>query len=325
MRSLSTICLFAIITLAAACDKDDVAENPDDFTVSVKAGNYKVNDTIQFDFTGDADIITFYSGEFGKVYNKKDRISEKGVNKLVFQTNMNQGKLVSDDTIDLLISTNLVNYDAAGIAAANWTNITTRNQKWPTALSNTFVTSDSIDITDFSDAEKVNIAFRVITKRTDTAMQRKFQVQNLTLGNKLSDGTYTPLFSNFANIGWAQTSVKNAAEAWDVGEWNVSASNSINNSAGIPIRTAYPITFNPGLDSTGEGNEDWLLTSAVNLRTVKGDAPSQVIKTGVQGQMASFRFIYKTPGTYTATFVATNSRTNGTSQVIRTVTLTVTP
>jgi hypothetical protein len=308
----------------AGCTKDNDVETPDDFTVTVEKNTFSVNDTVRFYLTGDPDVITFYSGEFGKLYGNRARFFEKGVNKLVFQANMNQGKTISDDKLELLLSANLVNYDAAGIAAATWTNLTTRNTKWPKSLSNTFVTSDSIDISDFADADKVNIAFRAVTKKTDTAMQRRFQIQNLTLGNRLADGTYTALFSNFANTGWAQTSIANPTRTWDVGDWNVSNANSLTNSAGVTIRTAYPITFNPGTDSSGTDNNDWLLTSAVNLKTVKADA-GVVIKNGAQSQMTAYQAIYKTPGTYLVSFVATNARTKGTAEVVRSITITIHP
>jgi hypothetical protein len=246
------------------------------------------------------------------------------VAKLVFQAAMIQGVLPGKDTLQLLVSTNLKDYDAAGIAAASWTDITNRNSKWPTALSATFKTSDSVDLSEFNQAAQVNVAFRFTGKKIDMTQQRKWQIQNLTLTNRLADGTSTPLFNSFANTGWVECDVKNNKRAWNVGQWNLSASNSVNNSSGVAIRTAYPITFDPGIDSAVDDNEDWLLTSAVDLKTVKPDAGA-VIKTSTALRLTSYSYIFKTPGIYNVTFWAVNARARGSAGVARQVQITVTP
>lgn len=317
-----------LIALLGACKKDDshqMADAPDDFTISVEDKiSYKAGDTVHFKLTGNPDMIVFYSGEFGKHYEYHDRISEAGVPKLVFQAAMTQGVLPGMDSMQLLVSADLKGYDAAGIAAATWTDITSRNTKWPTALSATFKTSDSIDLSDFNQATQINLAFKYTGKKNDAAQQRKWQIQNLTLTNRTSDGTSTPLFNSFANIGWVECDIKNHANAWNVGQWNVSASNSVNNSSGIPIRTAYPITFDPGTAMDVDDNEDWLLTSSVDLKTVKPDAGT-VIKTSTALRLTSYDYIFKSAGTYTVTFWAVNTRVKGSAGVAREVQITIAP
>ena len=325
-RKIYSYCV--LIVLLGACKKDDThyaPSTPDDFTVKVQEKTvYKVGDTVNFELTGSPDMIVFYSGEPGKRYAYQGRISEAGIPKLVFQAAMTQGVLPGMDSMRLLVSTDLKGYDAAGIAAATWTDITSRNTKWPTALSATFKTSDSIDLSDFNQAGQVNLAFRYVGIKNDTAQQRKWQIQNLALTNRTSDGTVTPIFNSFANTGWVECDVKNHVNAWNVGQWNVSASNSVNNSSGIPIRTAYPITFDPGTGVSVDDNEDWLLTSAVDLKTVKPDAGT-VIKTSTALRMTSYGYIFKTAGTYTVTFWAVNSRVKGSAGVAREVQITVAP
>jgi len=325
-RKIYSCCM--LIALLAACRKDDshyAPDTPDDFKVSVEPKtSYKAGDTVQFRLAGDPDMIVFYSGEFGKHYEYRERTSEAGVSKLVFQAAMTQGVLPGLDTLQLLVSTDLKGYDAAGIAAATWMNITNRNSKWPTALSATFKTSDSIDLSDLNPASQVNIAFRFTGKKVDMTQQRKWQIQNLSLTNRLADGTSSPLFNSFANTGWVECDVKNNKKAWNVGEWNVSASNSVNNSSGVAIRTAYPITFDPGIDSAVDDNEDWLLTSAVDLKTVRPDAGA-VIKTSTALRLTSYNYIFKAPGIYNVVFWAVNARVNGSAGVARQVQITVAP
>jgi hypothetical protein len=317
-----TVCI--MIVCLVSCKKDDIPGAPDDFSVSPNNDNVTAGQAVQFNLSGTADIIIFYSGEMGKKFAFKDRLKEAGVNIMTFQSAMTQGVLPGLDSMQLLISENLGGYDAENISKATWTDITSRNTKWPTALSATFTTSSSIDISDFNQADKINIAFRFAGKKNSAAAQRKWQIQSLTLSNVLSDGTNTTLFSNFDNAGWVQCNVKNNLNAWNVGEWNVNASNSINNKSGIPIRTAYPITFDPGTAVDTEDNEDWLITSAIDLKTTKPDAGT-VIKNAVNTQINSYNYIFKTPGTYTVTFYAVNAGADGSNGVAKELQVTVNP
>jgi hypothetical protein len=320
LKNIPTIALLLLI--AAACNKRSEVDEPDDFNVT-SAGTAKAGDTMYFNIEGSPDIILFYSGEPGKKYINSGRLLEAGIPKMVFQSSMQQGVLPGTDSLRLMVSTNLQGYDAASISAAGWTDITSRNKKWPATLSTGFTSSDSIDLSDFNNADKVNIAFRFIGKNT-AAQQRKWQIQNLTITNKLADGTSTPLLSNFASAAWVQCSLKNDTDSWNVGTWNVSASDAVNNSSGIPIRTAYPISFDPGTGTGIPENDDWLLATAVNLKTTRPDAGT-IIKARTALTLTTYKYIFKTPGDYTATFIATNAIGDVSKQVVRQLQFTIVP
>lgn len=331
--------LIVIMVMATSCSKEKDATVPDDFTVTAVAHGYKAGDTVQFTLTGKPDMILFYSGEPGKIYENRNRTSAVGTTKMVFQTSVQQGPsltLPGGDSLQVLIATNLEGYNAEHILKANWADITARNKKWPTSLNTSFTTSDSIDISDFSWAAQINIAFRVIGKKNPAYPQRKRQVQNLTINNNLPDGTSTLLFSNFANIGWVQASLKNdnnpgtpannyvGFNAWNVGTWNVSLTDSMRNSNGIPIRSAYPITFDPGTMPDNDDNDDWLLTSSVDLKTTKPDAGT-IIKNKVGIALTTYKYIFKTAGTYNITFIAMNVTADETTEIVRQLQVTVLP
>ncbi len=356
-KELLNIFYLAIITLAiSSCSKySDVAVNtPDDFAVTTAKQTFKVGDSVVFNFSSGPDMIVFYSGEAGKNYANKDRNLLAGTPKLVFQTNMTQGLLTNPDSMRLYVTTGIKGYDSLGVVNTNWTEITSRNTKWPTSLSSTFVTSDSIDLTDFKTADSVNFAFRATGKKYANAAQRKWQIQNLNLTNFLSDGTSSPLFNTFANTGWVQANLKNNPtynivstnyQAWNVGQAGVNASNTTLvlggkacNSNGIPIQTAYPITFDPSAVVNIDDNDDWLITGPVNLKTVKPDIGNTIknpINTAVagftyyyysiSGLYASYFYKYTTPGIYNVTFVAQNVNNNNNKQVVRQLQITITP
>jgi hypothetical protein len=341
------------IMLLGACAKYDEVPAVDNFNVSVNKQTVRINDSVIFAFNTGPDMIVFYSGEPGRNYANINRTSAvSGINKLVFQSSMQQGILPSNDSIRLLISSNLRGYDSTSVLNANWVDITSRNTRWPTALSTAFTTSDSVDISDFSNADSVNLAFRILGKQYPTAAQRRWQIQNLTLSNRLPDGTVVPLFaapfaganvtSSFQYTGWVQVSIKNNTNpgfnAWNVGTGGISTLDSVRNSNGIAIRTAYPIQFDPGTTVNNPENDDWLITTRTSLKSVRPDV-GLIIKNEVNGGFpgmnyifnrepgvfAKYLYIFRTPGTYLVTFVAQNVNGEKRTEVVRQVQVTVTP
>ncbi len=343
-----------IIPLLISCKKQDAVIAPDAFEVATLKQTYKKGDSVFFNFNINADKITFYSGEPGKKYENRNLNAMGGINKLVFQSSMQNGVFPNNDSLRLLISANLKSYDATGIQSASWTDITSRNTKWPTALGTAFTTSDSIDISDFNTADSVNIAFRFLGKKYPSAAQRKWQIQNLALGNRLADGTTTPYFaapvtnsavatpSVFQYTGWVQASLKNNTlpgfNAWNVGTAGISASNSVKNSNGIDIRSAYPIQFDPGATLDNDDNDDWLITNKVNLKKVRPDvgvtiknevnsafAGLNYVYNKIPGIYAQYLYFFRTPGTYTITFVASNINQFEHKDVVRAIQLVILP
>ncbi|MEI7423239.1 MAG: DUF5017 domain-containing protein [Prolixibacteraceae bacterium] len=335
------IILFGVMMLSN-CTKT-IVDSPDNFDVTTSKATYKVGDTVKFILAGSPDQVIFYSGEIGMRYVNAERTTGAGIAKLVFQTSLQKGVLTNGDSLRLLVSSNLKGYDSISIVKASWTDITSRNTKWPTAITTSYTTSDSINLTDFNVNDSINIAFRYKGKKSDLVTQQKWLMQGFSLVNILPDGTKTGLFappqiaagtaaSAFANTGWVEASLKNNTlpgfNAWNVGVANTSAAKAVKNPNGINIVTAYPITFDPGLTTGNDDNDDWLITTKVNLKQVKPDF-GVPIKNAVALTLTKFNAVpatyYKTPGTYTATFVALNLDITKVKKVVKTVTFTVTP
>ena len=322
------------IMIAVACNKS-LPDAPSSFAVTASSNTIDTGQTITFNISGvNPDQIVLFSGEPGSNYDFVNRLNAAGIPKLVFQTAMQLGATPPNPSLDslkLLISTNLSGYDSTSIMAANWTDITTRNTKWPTTLGSTFTTSDSIDLSDFNAFDSVNIAFRVVNKQNPTLMQRYWQMQGFGLYNILPEGTSCALFSapsssnaagitDFKYVGWVEASLLNNNDsgfnAWNVGSWNVSSATSNKNSNGITIRSGYPITFNPVRKVNTPDNDDWLITSKVNLKQVKPDLGT-VIKGPNDLPLSSFQKTFHKSGTYNVVFIAMNTNYNGNSQVVR--------
>jgi hypothetical protein len=242
--------------------------------------------------------------------------------------------------------------DLTGLAKWPTVNSTTGN-----STTSPYTYSGAIDISRFNNFDSVFIAFQVIGKQKASTNQRRWSIQGFTLSNILSDSTYTPLFfpsynsaankatdtlPNFSYVGWCQINVKNNPypnflvgatnyNAWNLGEYGVSATNApivLNNNRpcnanGITIATNYPITFDPGgTVKNNPDNEDWAITSPINLKTVRHDFPTVTIKNsagtvgrGVRvvnngGVYAKYSLLidstFKSGNTYDMVFVAQN-------------------
>lgn len=321
---LDYLLLLLCVGCLASCQLTEV-NAPNSFDVATAKNTYKVGEAVRFTFQGGfVDQIAFFSGEIGKRYEQVARTSGTGQSRLIFQASMQQGILPGQDSLRLLVSTNLMGYDETSIKAAKWTDITNRNSRWPTTLATSFVTSDSVNLNDFASADKINVAFRFIGKKNATQPQRRWQLQNVSLVNTLSDGTVTNIFNTFANAGWVQASLKNPTVAWNVGTAGISGANSLSNTSGIAIRTAYPISLDPGTAANVDDNDDWLISSAFDLKTVKPDVGT-TIKNGGANMLASYQYIFTRAGTYTVTFVAQNMDVNTAKPVVRQLQLTITP
>lgn len=332
-----TIYIYALLlTLSiTACEQIELQDL--DFKVSTEKTSYTVGEEVVFKFEGgNADQIIFYSGETGANYQNLNRLKEAGVNKLQFGTSMQQGLLTDNDSLRLLISTNLAGYDSASVVRATWVDISERNTRWPTSLVTTSTTSDLIDITDFNTADKVNFAFRVLGKKKPTQPQRRWQITSFSVSNELADGTRTFLFSapfvntstpsvsDFRYTGWVHVSLKNSltqgTNVWDVGEAGVNGRDSLRNRNGVAIRTSYPLQFNPGGTLNNDDNDDWVITTAVDLKTTR-PASGTVIKNAISKILTSHSYKFTRAGNYQVTFVVLNDVKGETRRIVKTIDL----
>lgn len=318
-KYLKYVLILAATAFWTGCTEEHtLVVEPSDFNVTTSGTTFKVDERVNFNIVGDPDMVLFYSGELGSNYDNRARIQQAGTPKLAFQVQMQQGALGNGDTMQLLIAQNLKNYDSTSILSTTWTDITNRNTKWPKTLSTTFAASDSIDLSAYNSAETVSLAFKITGKKNAATAQRRWAIQNLGINNVLSDGTSTPIANTFAAAGWIQLSIQNFQRTWDVGTVNNSSLNAARNTSGITIRSAYPITFDPSTTINTDDNEDWLITSPINLKQVKPDA-AIVVKNPSATTPSVYTYVFRKAGTYTVTFVGQNVKANDKKEIIKQV------
>ena len=331
------IILATLLFACMACNKmTDV--KPVSFDVSsakmngTAATSFSTTDTVNFAFTGNPDLITFYSGEIGKRYEFKDRTNATGKPQLQFSTLLANG--TQTNSLSILVSsdfkgvaTNMI-YGVltrdtattnANIAAATWTDITSR-----AALSTggaTAVSSGVIDLSDFATQGKpIYIAFKYTA--VAGSIQNKWIVSALSVNNVLSDGSsYT-----IANLNGPTTAITNYGVTSYGPGWAVSfdPTKNVNKYAwAYTDKTSLIITGATTVATATVSAEAWALTGPIDLSKVSPDMGVGI--KSITARLASYQYKYTTAGTYNAAFVASDNTIDGSSVIVKKTSLTINP
>jgi len=305
MKKIKFLAFIGALVAIVSCNKVNVAI-PTDFDVTTSATAYSIRDTVKFNLAGNPDYITFFSGELHKNYayaNTAQRMPDS--NLVTFSTTTTAPgattQTLNDNNLSILVSTNFSgSIDSASIKQAIWTDISSRAKF---ATTTTTVASGNVNITDITQKSKpVYIAFKYVsTAVTATYLARKEVVNSFTFRNFFPDTTYIQA-NTFSNGGFYTKSILNNTNQW--------------------IMANASLTFNaPAVGSTAD--EDWAISRAFDPSNVMPDV-GVAIKTKTD-PLSLYTYRFLKPGTYTVTFVATNSDSANPKQTVKQITLTITP
>lgn len=283
--------------------KKEVERPAPEFEVSVEKNVYQVGEEAVFNFTGDPDLISFYSGEILSDYNFRDgRIVEPGILRLSFQSNVQFG--TQADQLSVLASTAFNgNYSFSdGIKPEEWINISDRFRFGTNA---TFVNSGEADISDLvEEGQPLYIAFRYNVRNQATAgVGRTWRVQNLS-------------FTSETSIGLIQMGTNQTAGFQLIDKLPETAPMRSSISATTISLVAHAVT---DANRTIE-TENWAISKAFYGGTQDLGPDRPVALKGItDAPMQQHTYIYTQPGSYTAYFVATNVNIYGSNEVVKRV------
>ena len=314
MKQLTIILVLA--TVVSSCMK--IRQNPQapDFDVTADKTTFAVGTPVTFHMSGNPDYITFFSGEQGLNYANLNRYSAAGKPTLQFTSARNAG--TQPNSLQLLISSNFVGMGvdsittAANIAAATWTDITSRATL---ATSATAVASGAINLSDFPTDKPVYIAFRYLA--TTGTIQNKWTITALTVTNTLPDGSVytianlTP--SAITNYGVATVFSPGwvAFRTYNTANWVVTSGTSL-----VVTGAATAAAATTAID-------DWAYTGGITLNTVANDVGVPIKESSTRLASNDYQYTFKAAGTYTVTFVAANASIYGRQETVKQVTITV--
>jgi len=306
--------ILAAMLTTTACKKT-LSQGDTDFTVTVQKTALTLGDTAFFSFTGNPDIITFYSGEVGKRYQYRNRTSANGTPILSFGTKRENG--TQANSLAVLISTDFAGAAGAdttttlsNISKASWTDITSR-----TTLSTGAYIVSNIDLTDIAAQSKpIYLAFKY--NAYAGSIQNKWTISNFSITNNLPDTT-SYVIANFNNGGSVYTNY--GVSTYSPG---FVATRILNNYYWVVGTGSLVIT---GATSAGSATpaEAWTIMGPVDLHKVTPDIGA-IVKTVSQAS-GGLSYFYKYPaaGKYNAVFTGGRISISDSQTVVKTIPITV--
>lgn len=306
--------LGAIASVALlSCEKEYEVKAPS-VVVSVAKQNYKVGDTVNFKFDGDADFITFYSGNKLNDYQfaAKERIYDAEM-LLSFRFAKYSG--ANANVAQLKYSTD---YNGAGtlasIESATWTDISS-NFVFPTAIGTSTadgVSSGNFNINSLFVNDNTPVTFCWFFNTPAATLRTQAYVEGFKIfGNVVSDQSLSGDIYTFGDMGFKV--VYDAAQFTDSGTSlpNVNAT-----------RILWTGVFNNIIAKQGYAvSVPVFRKNSVNLGI---DKPI-VVKSVADPESSSYNYVYTEPGTYKATFVIANSSVYGRKETVKQIDITVEP
>ena len=324
MKHTNYIILFVLIIFLFSCRKNNTEEA--DFTVSTSDTTFRVSDSVRFVFTGNPDVISFYSGEPGSNYDFKNRTSkEGGTFNFSFQTrveNVDGFTALASGALKVLASTNFkgtystsvdpliaASADSAMINSATWTDITSRFFLPSTGVINTFYNSNEADLSNLvtSSTDPLNIAFKYAAPVTPALGANGITIGSLLLYSSYPDGTTT-------NFNVVPAAVGGISPIWRI----IKAANVANAWAPSSTQLKYTSTL------TTAFSEDWAVSAPFFPKTAIPDK-ARTLKNISNNPLVNFAYKFSTPGRYKLVFVGSNNRVNEQKQAIKQIILTIKP
>ena len=307
----------AVAALAAACTQNVVYEI--DYTVSLdKENTYMAGEPVRFNFDGLVDNIVFYSGEIGHQYKFKDRYEVPMES--VKEADMNieyQARYGEAGALEVWVSNSfegLNGSDGAADRAAIKAMVDGGMEGW-TKLdyqegASTKWTSQNYDLKDYMSG--FSIAFHW-NPPTNTKTQRTYWINGeITLNLE----GMNPSVIDFTSLDLVSVMMNEDIE-------DPYYKNNGNGTINLNKREADIVMQGVGANALPYAIDGWLISKPIPLNKVSNDQGT-VIKN-LQNYLHTFEYTWTEPGTYTVTFVGTNSNYAGRSEKVHEFTIIVLP
>jgi hypothetical protein len=303
---------FFIVMLMSnyACKKENRLKlDKLNFNVKASSTEISIGENVNFHFTGDAEIVSFYSGEFLNDYDFKDgrNLEVSGSQTMSFTSAVNQGTQANQ--LSILASTDFDgNYQSLeSIHEADWIDITNR---FTLGTVNTFVASGEKDITDLYETGKaLFIAFKYNTRSQITfGDARIWMIQDFRINGQTAFGKQQIM--NLPESGFRIV---------DENPTTYPARAAVTASRISMQGNEYTENWSP------EGFH-WAISKALYLENLNlGPDRALAIKGSENPMPDVYTYKFSKPGTYKVKFIGSVQNINQREEQIRTITITVNP
>lgn len=299
--------------LASCTSEEETVEAPQ-FTAAAPGGVFKVGEPVVFQFEGNPDFITFYSGEAGNAYDYRDcdRIgpAEWTLSFLEHTQAGTQG-LPNPACAPIFYSVDFDgDYTEEGVRRATWVDLS-RHFTYPTD-TNQDVPSGTLYIDDLfpKDGSPLYLMFHYAVKQyTGKNGRTEIRIMNFRINGITAAGTTALYNHKTANF---QFVFSKEHDMYD----DPTATPASVESSYLQLRT----DFKPTHDM-----EFWTVSGGLYHPDEVNSGPDHGIgiKAVADPTMTTYSHTYNKPGEYTVTFVAANSKVYGRKEVVREMKITV--
>lgn len=315
-----TLTVFSVLFLAS-CQKFD-NEKPLAFDVYLDSTTFKVGDPVTFKFTGgDANQISFYSGEVGNDYEYRDKNRIDQIKKVFFSFQTHNTPVDGAVRYKFLISTDYngeKNYN--DVINATWHDITnlytfggaaTGAMAWP----NGWVNSGNKEISSYIGEDKpFYIAVRVSADAVPSGSipSRNWRTRQHSLIAETIGGNYFSI-ADYGKMGWTQI---------DKNTTNITGETASQITTSIMLFGYY----NANSPFYRQEYDQWGVSKKFESGEISlGPSKSVSLKQYIDIPIESHTHYYEYPGTYKIVFLASNATISSSTQVIKELEITVNP
>ncbi len=345
-----------------SCQKKLFVKDDPDFSVWMDGNTttYKVGTPVSFNLQGDADVVSFYSGEVFRDYAFKDgrqvNVAGLGLN-LSFNSAVAPGSPTGTQVnqFSVLASTNFNgDYSAlAKVKSATWTEITDR---FELGTNSAFKVSTRQDISDLLTAGKpIYFALKYVNKpQIANGYGCQWMVESFTLTSNDSLNNAPIIIADNPHLGFrvvdenpvnapARSTVTSSRTTlygpvyknpndpiYDPNNPIFDPKNPIYDPASpqfipnaqVPVFVAY----DPNSPYNDPQSENWAISAPITVGNVDlgNDKPVAVTSGIYLTNPKVFKYTYKNIGTYKAYFIASNNTIDQSKEVIKEITITIT-
>jgi hypothetical protein len=315
------------------------------FDVTLGKPTYKVGEEVLFKFSGDADMITFYSGLPANDYAFKEGrevvVENQGVD-LEFQSAVSGG--AQTNQLSVMVSTDFDgNYDDFNsVKKAAWTNLTSQ---FLLGTNTTFRASGTKEITNLVVPGKpIYIAFKYVTKpQQANGVVRQWWIQSFLVKSKATFNGVPVTITNQRAAGFkiVDENKVNAPARSTITSARVTLWGNFYRNPEDPIfdpenpvydklsanydRTAVYVPFDETSPYNDFPSEHWAISLPIHVNKVDLGPDRSVAIKGMDTQPPFYSFAYSTPGTYKVYFTATNANIKNSKTYIKSVDVTIEP
>lgn len=309
------------VFLLTGCSRDSVEDVEFDVRVKNDLNNIRVGEPVTFLFDGNAEYISFFSGENGNNYANITRDSV-GVADLKIACTIKQQYTDKEYRMKEMVHVYLSQdfsgiYDLQNIQKANWTKISgSEYNQIAVPLTETASTDEVSSIVDISDYKQkpFYVAFMYnAPKRVDVpassgggryVVAPRVDVNPLSLTKTTVEGDIVVLDNPSTDWGFQV-----------VYEKSTETSNYSVNDGGLLFQPQQ------NKEHTDDDVIVWMVSRLIQPWEIEPDRGLPI--KSLDAYLSSYSHIFQTPGEYTLTFIATNATLWDSSRIVKHITLTV--